>query len=239
MIARGRARLLMGARAVTVSLNYRFEKSLDLSLRKNGYIADPRIPGGEAIGKIVSYTIEGDGSGKFISSVKLACAVGVGGAIETAPGTADYVDETYVDDYQTYTGQIIALPSADITFSPPVLVAGGEGGVYFPISKSDVVIRAEVMGSPAEQAEIIGNTIKRNTVIDDKGLGEGTGPATQHSIYFNAQAQKLANALASAQQWFELELRDLTGPGIDAHWEVTTFPMVVPQQIDLTADSSI
>ena len=47
------------------------------------------------------------------------------------------------------------------------------------------------------------------------------------------------DALASTETRYELELKDLTGPGIEARYAVATVPLVIPRQIDLQAAVSI
>jgi hypothetical protein len=229
MIARARSRLLLSARAVDVTFNCRFGVAAGLSCRMNGLIADERIPGGEALGKIVSYSMRGDGnSGEFIGSVTLSCAVGLGGAIELADGEGDYVDADYVDDYQTFTGQVVALPSGDIGYGPPVLVDGG-GGVAFPLSRDQVVIRAEIMNADADPVAIVNDSVTTKVDVTVGPQERGTA----HSEFYDENARKIIQAIASRQTWYELELLDLKAAGIEAHWAILATPLVIPMQIDL------
>ncbi len=230
MIARARARLVIGARVVRLSWECPFDRAVGLSCRKNAQIIHRSIPGGEAVGKVVSYSLHGDGrTGQFRGSVEIACAVGWGNAISTATGTADYVDASYVDDYQTYTGQITALPSGDIGFSPPTLISGG-GGMPVTLTARDVVIRDEIMGSPAEQKEQLEQVYG--------GMLPFKTNAQAIQDWMEAEAQKLANTYAQYQTWREIELVDLTQEGIESRWVVDTTPLVIPRQIDLTASAT-
>lgn len=233
MLARARARLLMGARVVDVSFDCEFDAAAaaELSCRKNGYIADSRIPGGEAIGKIVSYSLRADGSsGLFIASIKMSCAVGLGNTLETSAGSAEYVDNDYMDpSYQTHSGQVVALSSGDVGYSPPVLVDGGGGVFMAALSKSDLVVREEIVSSVSEQESAFNNGISPYPV------GNATSLWDYYQKIHEANVRGIFDRLAATEMWYELELKNLEGTGIEAHWEVPTAPLVVPKQIDLTA----
>lgn len=232
MLARARARLLMGARVVDVSFNCRFDAAVavELSCRKNGFIADSRIPGGEALGKIVSYSLSGDGSsGVFIASIKMSCAVGNGNTLETSAGSSEYVDNSYMDpSYQTHIGQVIALSSGDVGYSPPVLASGGGGVFMAALSKSDLVVREEIISSAPEQKTAFDSNI---TPFG----GDGASLYVAFADYYEAAARESYERMAEVEMWYELELKNLEGAGIEAHWEVPTAALVIPKQIDLTA----
>jgi hypothetical protein len=229
MIARARARLVIGARVVSLSWECPFDRAVNLSCRKNAQIFHHSIPGGEAVGKVVSYSLRGDGrTGEFRGGVKISCAVGWGNAISTSAGTADYVDESYVDDYQTFTGQIVAMASGDIGFGPPTRT-GGAAGIVSPTAR-DLVIRDEIVGSLEEQEDAL---ISTSTV--PLGLNY-TLALLQAKMEENAK--RMANQLANTQTWREIELIDLTNEGVESQWQIDTTPLVIPRQIDLTASAT-
>jgi hypothetical protein len=235
MINRARARLIIGARVVNISWECPFERALDLSCRKNAQIVWDGIPGEAAIGKIVSYSLRGDGTtGEFRGAVKIACAVGLGNAITTSDGVADYVDEDYVDDYQTFTGQVVALPSGDIGYSPPVRVSSS-GGIPFNITANNVVIRDEIVGSAVDQQEAVLSNYRPASI--PAGITPHGFLGYMQQIQREAQANA-ARALAETQTWREIELLDLTSQSMESAWTVSTTPLVIPRQIDLTADVS-
>ena len=65
LLNRARSQLMASGRAVTVSWDCSFERAKQLSCRKNALLHDPRLPGGQALGKIVKYSLGLDGeSGK-------------------------------------------------------------------------------------------------------------------------------------------------------------------------------
>jgi hypothetical protein len=222
MIAVARARLCVGARCVGVTWEGPFRSFVNLSCRKNARIFDPRIPGGEAMGKIISYSLRGDGiSGEFRGSVTIACAVGLGNAITISDGTADYVDETYVDDYQTFTGQVVALSSGDIGYSAPVLTFGG-GGLAFP-SRGDLVIRDEIVEEAPEPEPFV-NSAPFRVITEAQYIAD----------IIEQNVKIVTNQFANTQTWREIELLDLTSQASEAHFTVATTPLVIPRQIDLT-----
>ena len=148
LIARARARLLIRSRAAEVSFECSFERAINLSCRKNAIIYDSRLPGGNALGKIVRYRISADGTtGTMIGGVTIGCAVGRGNVLAPSPGTPIYVDDGYVDvGYQHYELMVIPLASNDIGYSLP-LDAPLDDNLTFPLRKSDVVVKSEMHGN--------------------------------------------------------------------------------------------
>src|SRR4051812_18406017 len=96
-----RAQIVARARAVKIKWKCTFGRAANLSLRRNGLLHDRRIPGGQAVGKIVGYALSLTG-GEASGEVTIACCIGYGGAIAAAPGAPCYVVQGYVDGYQHY-----------------------------------------------------------------------------------------------------------------------------------------
>ena len=95
LIALARANLLMRSRAVTISFSVPFALAVGMSCRKNALIRDPRLPGGQAVGKVTSYRLSANGdTGELAASITICCAVGYGGAVEDAPGEPTYEKHT-------------------------------------------------------------------------------------------------------------------------------------------------
>lgn len=222
LLMRARARLVAGARVARVSWECRLDDALQLSLRKNAKLNDPRISGGEAIGKIVALSMRGDGAtGVFRGGVTIACAVGRGEAIATATGTPDYVEEGYVNEgYQTYTGQIVASGTGDVGYSPPFLTGTSGTGLHFPLTRDQVVVRAEIITEPGEIEVPI-----ENVPLTGGGLGGFPPP-------YADEIQKQFAALANTKVHYELELIDLTKNAIESFWTVNTVNLSIPRQID-------
>lgn len=230
MLARARARLVMGSRVADVEWDCSFEDALALSCRKNARITAPRIPGGTAMGKIVAYSLRGDGSsGQFRGHVKISCAVGLGSAVETAAGTGDVFESDVVDDdVQTFTGRLVALSSGDVTFGDPILVAGGGGLAFNNLSAADLVVRAQTVSSAQDQSDEI--------------MAQWPNPSFNQFnplAYFQelheATTRRMFEAIVRTQVYFELELVNLEGRGIEATWDIPTGALTLPKQIDFTA----
>jgi hypothetical protein len=116
LIALAAHRLLVKARCVRVSLDIPFSVLETVSCRKNMQVIDPRLPGGEVVGKIVHYGFTLDGrTGRLVSNVTLASTVGKGNSLpEADPGDPTWAEEGVFElGIQEYTGgQTVALPGA-------------------------------------------------------------------------------------------------------------------------------
>ena len=118
LLAVARAHLMKRARVVEIAFAPKLERMPEITLRKNCFIAEPRI--GEALGKIIGYSIALDGSdGRINCEVKIGCAIGRGGTAVTAGGTPTYAEAAYTGaDYQVFIGRRVAFDSS-ITYEPP------------------------------------------------------------------------------------------------------------------------
>lgn len=118
LLARARATLLMRARAVDVQFSFPFNKGLDLSCRKSAVLFDHRLPGGNAEGKIKSYSLSADGdSGVLLATAVIACSIGRNGTVEAVRGTPTYVADGYVaDGYEVMAGEIIVPIAGEIGY---------------------------------------------------------------------------------------------------------------------------
>lgn len=119
-LARARARLLTRSRAIEISWETSFIYGVYLSCRQSAVIQDARIPGGIAEGKVIHYSLTGDGStGEFIAEVKIGVPVGNDGTITAVSGTATY-SSSYADGYEVETDSVNVISSgvSDIGYTP-------------------------------------------------------------------------------------------------------------------------
>jgi hypothetical protein len=107
-----RTHLAASARCLEIEITLPYEAGFDLSMDLSVRLVDPRIPGGEAVGKVVAYQFRQDGM-KAQAWVRLAASVG--GTVEQ-PLPSDpyyYVDPAYGDTaipyhHQTSSGLLYA-----------------------------------------------------------------------------------------------------------------------------------
>jgi hypothetical protein len=233
IICRMRQKLLFSARAARVSWDCPLGEATGISLRKNAVLRDPRIAGGEAIGKIISYELSGNGdSGEFVAHVTMACAVGNNTAIELSPGSDDvYEDDCFEADCFEHIDQVIsALPADDVGFTPPSVSSAGE--LLFPLDKGQVLVREQIINSVEEQKAAIDDTTP--TALD---LSNSQGQNMVAAIEAMTQKyfEELQNAIKSKVQKYELELKPVTGGPFTREYIVAPTILSIPKQIDLSA----
>jgi hypothetical protein len=117
------SRLSASARCVDIAFEVPFSYAASLSLRHSGRIADARLPGGAATGKVRFYRIFGSGeSGAFGCAVTIACTPGTGEAAAASAGSPDYVSDGYATEYQTVTGATTTVVNDPVTGLPSMTV---------------------------------------------------------------------------------------------------------------------
>lgn len=158
LIATARAKMLARARCVEISFTTTWERGLALSCRKNVRIADDRLPGGEATGKVIAYALTADGNtGQLTCEVTIGCTIGQGNTVSAAAGTPDYVEDGYVEDgYQTRTGQLIMPIAGEVTYEDFSTQAIDDDGVdFFNMTPDRVVDGIEIIDGKVEQLAIL------------------------------------------------------------------------------------
>jgi hypothetical protein len=147
-----RATLEQSARAAKVVFDCTFERALDLSCRKNGLLHDPRLPGGQVIGKITEYHLKADGDkGSLWGMVQIESTIGNGNSIVINAGAPSYVDEGYeVPGYQFYTDADITLPDGDANVvMPPIALPDDQ--MVLPLTFNQAVLAFQVhQGTPVD-----------------------------------------------------------------------------------------
>jgi hypothetical protein len=135
-----RASLAQAARAAKITFDCAFERAIDLSCRKNALLKDPRLPGGQAIGKITEYHLKADGDkGTLIGNVQIESVIGNGTSIVTSEGVPTYVAEGYVTvGYQFYSDASITLPTGDANIVLPPITAP-DNSLTLPLTFDQVV----------------------------------------------------------------------------------------------------
>jgi hypothetical protein len=160
LVALARAELLARARAVEVSFETTFLNGLGLSCRKNIRIADPRLPSGEALGKVAGYSLilNGD-TGQASSRVLMACTVGKGGSLSPQEAMPAYTED-YVDPgYQQTSGGQIGFETGDVIYGALEVEADGYDGVdFFNMTPDKVIADLSLYNDLDDQRTIVNMT---------------------------------------------------------------------------------
>lgn len=251
LICKARAHLRMRARAVTIDWECPWDAAEDLSCRKNATIFDPRIPGGAATGKIISYSLRADGKGNCRGYVSIGCSVGFGGSVPAVTGTPVYTASSgYMQPgYQQYVGATYSIAEEDIGYTPPVY-APSDDGLVFPLNKALAVYHEQVHGSLAEQkigiAKGLANQVRllvsQQSPVPTQGAGINV-QVTQSTQGTLIQSQLggdlgLAEAMAENSIWYELDLNPVTNGPFTNEYTITITQLELPEGINLMAPSS-
>jgi hypothetical protein len=202
-----RAKIAIAARAVRVTFDCLFDRAVDLSLRKNARLFDSRIPGGHALGKIVSYSFEAQ-EGKIVGHVEIASCIGTGDEVTEEAGDPVYVDG-YVDGYQQRTNDVHVVGPSAIGYSRNI-GAITDDGIIFPI-RSLPVRDFEIENPPAYASE----------------------PWMPNSVS-PANLEELISKQAETNYTFiRVELPNLDAGPFQSNFNVTVTQLELPQQINL------
>jgi hypothetical protein len=211
----GRANLVNRSRAVKIECTMSsFTKAFDVTLRKALLIHDHRLPGGQALGKITEYSLSYV-NGKPTARVTINSAVGYGGALTVSDGLDAYIDDDYIDDYYVREGNIIALPSSDVTFTVPNYEADDDGIDFIRGLNDENVLRSiTVTGGPRVQQAALDDFASKSPDLDSFGV-----------VLQNLPTQVHVDILPIGK-----------GPYI-TDVPVTVSKLIIPKQIDLEASS--
>lgn len=260
LLMRARARLRYRARAVKVGWTSPFELVVAASCRKNATLFDPRIPGGIASGKIISYELTAGGDGKLRGNIEIGVSVGYGGSAAQVVGEPTYVEDGYVEfGYQVYEGAMNITESNDIGYSPPVFV-GFDDGLNFPLRWADISDGGRFSNDVASQKAAIEAAFDVMIQLQyvnrfGGGVGKGTsGGLTNATVggvppdvawlqvdeQIRLGQQDVPHVMAANAVSWSLLLKPCEGNGpFNGAYFVNTSNLIVPQGIDLEAPSNI
>lgn len=216
LICVARANLVARSRSVLTQFQTDMLSGLPVTLRHGVKINDPRIPGGEAVGKVIAFSHQLDGSsGTAISVITFASTVGYGGSYEAADGDPIYVDDDYVEpDYQEYENEVILTTTEDVTYTPPP-IAYFDDGIDF---ERGLTIKNAVRSCYAEnKAEQQRAAIESQTGADTAGI---------QSILQNIPTR------------VHLQMIALEGGPFVTTKVIEVSDLIIPKQIDLEAPSA-
>jgi hypothetical protein len=113
-----RAKLRARARCFEIGFVVPWDIGIDASCRKSVHLTDRRLPGGEAIGKIVEYRLTCSAQEGARAGIKIACCIGKGvPAAEPAPGVGVYASTGYAQaGYQATTGGQLSIVEGELVY---------------------------------------------------------------------------------------------------------------------------
>jgi hypothetical protein len=214
LIALARSRLLFRARAVEVSADIPFATGIGLSCRHNVRLADPRIPGGEALGKVIGYTLSLDGdNGEARCRVRIGCMIGQGNSISAAAGTPDYAEDAYaVTGWQTRSGATLMPIAGEVTYAAIDGVPINDDGVnFFDLRAADMVQSVDVINGIADQQAVL---------------------AAFHSDY-----QDALGALSQLFTEVDVTMAPIGSGPFLTHYDIEVSDLMVPKTLDLEASA--
>jgi hypothetical protein len=268
LICKARARLRMRARAVTVGWDCPIHMVLGMSCRMNAQVYDHRLPGGQASGKVVKYSMKADGhTGVLMGHVEIGCAVGYNGTVSSVAGTPEYTNGTgYMQPgYQKYDGgTVVPTIESDIGYTPPAFYPFDDG-LVFPLNLDQVTSRGiggvygKLSGNTAEQAaaittgflptQYLANVTESGPPIDinpvthalsyDTAAYNGNGTVWE---LLNIRKVWTAEAVPAQMQThpitWTMDIKSVQNGPFNGSYSVAITPLEVPQGIDLEAASS-
>jgi hypothetical protein len=140
LIALARAHLLKRARVVEIAFVPRLSRMPEITLRKNAFLVEPRV--GEAVGKIIGYSVALDGSdGRIKCEAVIGCVIGRGGSAVEEDGVPTYCSIDYTGaDYQQFTGRTILFLDSSVGYQPPAAHPNDDGiNFLYPLTVNDVI----------------------------------------------------------------------------------------------------
>lgn len=217
LICLARAQLLYRARAVEVSFEVPFSMGVGLSCRQMAQIADARLPGGSALGKIKSYSLAMDGeAGTSTCRVTIGCTVGTGGTADVVIGTPSYAEEgVFEAGIQTYDSSTRDVVFGQVTVNDFSADPINDDGVdWEAVTPASVVEEIEIINDATEQLAIINEVRSQEDVWD------------------------IPQILREAYTQVRLDLISSRGGPFETTFAVGTSTLEIPKQIDLGASAA-
>jgi hypothetical protein len=222
LIALARAHLMKRARVVEIAFAPPLSRMPEITLRKNAFVVEPRI--GEALGKIISYSLALDGSdGRIKCEVRIGCAVGRGGSAVANGGEPTYASIDYTGaDYQQFTGRTVLFDTS-VGYQPPDAAPNDDGVNFLSIvTPADVIETGLVVENPPEtqRVALIGgvdiwkSTFGRQVADPDPAMVEARklGVANVLKQYETRATFKLKSMKRAFSTDYEIQMTDLKIP---------------------------
>lgn len=232
LIQLARANLVLRSRAIRIEFEVYMDFAESISLRKNAIVHDQRLPGGQASGKIVSYSINSD-AGRYWCKIVLASCIGRGGAIEATDGEPVYAEAGYMQPgYQQMENQIRVIGTSDVGFRR-LYENANDDGLVFPLSEVPLLSGPAIVTTEEAplQANLTPSTVQQNVDQDD------CGNTSSVSINSNIDTSPWTEWLGGVSTTVDFELKSVEGGPFETTYQLEVTQLVLPQQIDLEAES--
>jgi hypothetical protein len=246
LMALARANLWRRSRAVQVTERLTKDAALslipDITLRKNLDFTDPRLLGGNALGKIIAYRFALNGTtGAIDCTVTVGCAIGRGGEVTTIAGTPTYAEANVMGpDVQQFTGGTVLFDPSDpsVGYTPPLFLPNDDGVDFLTTLTADDLIEVplSVENSPAVQLAHL--SAKTGGFRTGGGLSPGgvfASPeagrtAAQEAV--KARAKLIEDALEEVPTAARFTLKSMTAV-FEAEQDITVTELKIPTMIEL------
>jgi len=211
-----RARLVARARAVQISFVTPWDIAAAITCRHNVRLIDNRLPGGEATGKVIAYTLSANGEGEIKAQVMIGCTIGYGVALGApASGTPVYAEAGLLETgIQAMTGSETTLIAGELLYESfdNFEVTDDDGVNLLDMTAYSVVNSLTVTGGPTAQRAAIAASIASDIPVPDP-----------------------VGALRDTPTVVTLDLVPVTGGAFHVDFDVMVSELVVAQTINLEA----
>jgi hypothetical protein len=230
LIALARAHLLQRARVVEIAFAPKLSRMSEITLRKNVYLAEPRV--GEAVGKVIGYSVALNGSdGHIQCEVRIGCVIGRGGTAVAAGGTPTYCSTDYVGaDYQQFTGRTVLFDTS-VGYQPPNSDPNDDGIEFLSTLRAEDVIDVGLVVENPPQVQF-DYVIAHTTAFPSLPIGPWT--AEEQNAHIQARSKAITESLSKVETKATFRLKSMSREFSTGH-EVQVTDLKVLSGYDLEA----
>lgn len=210
-----RAKLVYRSRAIEIEFETAWDTIADIiNCRRRFLLHDYRLPGGQAIGKVMNYSLIADDKQK-IGRVTIGCAVGYGTVLPEATDDGDTYAEDYADNYTELINLQIDVLTGELQYNAfdQTIVIDDDGVDFFNMTPDNILAEPiTIVNGLADQQAVI-RAATSHGITDPDPIGAWRDAATRPHV----------------------KLVPVTGGAFLSEYVVTTANLVIPKMIDLEA----
>jgi hypothetical protein len=211
----GRARLVWRARAIEIEFETEWDTIADIiNCRRRFLLHDHRLAGGQALGKVVGYSLIADDTQK-IGRVTIACAIGYGIALPAANNDGDTYAEDYADDYTELINLTIDVVTGELQYSgfDGSIVIDDDGVDFFNMTPDNILLEPITITNGLFDQQALIEAATDPGITDPDPIGAWRDAPTRPRV----------------------KLKPVAGGAFLTEYQVTTSNLVIPKMIDLEA----